>query len=133
VLYFDKHDHTTQMFFELWDHIQENYNFYQFLYGFPSGMYRTDFCVSIATHILHGMADGNVIGKFTDKMINMSQRDNIIRLNTIDEWVYLVNNNAEQWHNSLTMIARENVHVMNKRALERHFDDIMLAFDEENV
>jgi hypothetical protein len=133
VLYFDKTDPTAQMFFELWDHIQENYNFYQFLYGFPVGMYRTDFCVSIATHIMHGMADGDVIGKFRDKMINMSQRDDIVKLNSVTEWVYLVNDNTEQWENSLTMIARENVHVMNKRALERHYDTIMLALDREVI
>jgi hypothetical protein len=133
VMYFDRTDPTAQMFFELWDHIQADYNFYQFLYGFPSGMYRTDFCVSIATHIMHGMAGGDVIGEFPAKMINMSQRDDIATINAADQWVYMVNDNVEQWKNSLTLIARENVHVMNKRALERHFDDIMIALDKEKV
>lgn len=126
VVYFDKHNSLTQLFFDTWAHVKENYDFYKFLYGFPGNLYRTDYCVSIAAHILNGMGPGNVIGNFDDKrMIYMSQRDEIVKLNSPDEWIYLVNNRLENWKDTVTSISRENVHVMNKRALDRHFNTLM--------
>lgn len=130
VLYFDKHNPDTKVFFELWDHIQSNYDFYKFLYSFPGDMYRTDFCVSIAAHIMNGMNAGDTIDDFGHNMIYMSQRDDIAKVNGKNDWVYLVNDRQEEWKNSLTRITNENVHVMNKRALDRQFDDIMQSFGD---
>lgn len=125
VIYFDRRQSVTKLFFDLWAHVSENYAFYQLLYNFPGKLYRTDFCVSIAAHILNGMISGSVIQDFPQPMIYMSQKDDIAKINQADEWVYLVNNRAERWNNTLTKIKNENVHVMNKRSIERHYDDIM--------
>jgi hypothetical protein len=133
VIYFNRNDPEAQMFFDLWAHVAANYDFYQFLYAFPPEMYRTDFCVSIASHIMNGMRQGPVIGDFPSKMINMSQRDDIVKINAVDDWIYIVNDMREHWKNSLTRITRENVHVMNKRSLERNFDDIIALLDGESV
>jgi hypothetical protein len=131
VMYFDRHSADANIFFDLWAHIADNYDFYRFLYGFPAGMYRTDFCVSIAQHIMNGMAAGNSIGEFPGKLINMSQRDDIAKINAADDWIYLVNNVTANWENSLTRITRENIHVMNKRSLDRNYDAIMEKLDNE--
>jgi len=130
-VYFDKHNSLTEMFFEIWQHVSENYNFYKFLYGFPGTMYRTDFCVSIATHMMNGMGTGELINNFPMPLINMSQHDDIAKINSADAWVYLVNNRRENLEDAMTLIERENVHVMNKRSLDRNFDDIMAALDNE--
>ena len=130
-VYFDRRASLTKTFFELWSHIAENYEFYKFLYGFPGTMYRTDFCVSIAAHILNGMGEGELIDDFPMPMINMSQHDDIATIKSIDEWIYLVNDRQANWEDSLTKISGENVHVMNKRAIERHFDTIMALLDGE--
>ena len=129
-VYFDKNNPITKLFFDMWSHVRDNYEFYQFLYGFPGTMFRTDFCVSIAVHLLNGMGMGNVIGDFPTPMINMSQLDDIAKINQVNEWVFSITDQAETWKTSLTSIKDENVHVMNKRALDRHFDTIMAELDK---
>jgi len=124
VVYFDKHDEISKLFFDLWAHVADNYDFYRFTYGFTGEMFRTDFCVSIACHILNGMGAGNIIDDFPSPMIYMSQLDDIVSINDITDWIYLVNDRLVEWDDSLTRIVNENVHVMNKRALERHFNDL---------
>jgi hypothetical protein len=129
-VYFNKHDADAELFFEIWEHVSENYDFYKFLYGFPGTLFRTDYCVSIAAHIMNGMGNGDVISKLPGKMINMSQKDDIAKINSLDDWVYLVNDKLENWKDSLARVTGENVHVMNKRALERHYPHIMDMFKE---
>ena len=129
-VYFDKTDPVTELFFDMWGHVKDNYDFYQFLYGFPGTMFRTDFCVSIATHLLNAQGHGNLVSNFPMPMINMSQLDDIVKINHADKWVYMVTDQEETWKTSLTSIKNENVHVMNKRALARNFDAIMLALDK---
>jgi hypothetical protein len=128
-VYFNKHDPVTKMFFDMWSHVRDNYEFYQFLYGFPGTLFRTDFCVSIAVHLLNGQGTGGLIDSFSRPMINMSQLDDIVKINNADEWVYSITDQAETWKSSLTSIKNENVHVMNKRALDRNFNDIIAALD----
>jgi hypothetical protein len=128
--YFDKHNELTTMFFDIWAHVSEHYGFYTFLYGFPGHMYRTDFCVSIAAHIMNGMGTGDTIDDFPMPMINMSQFDDVVKINKVDEWSYLVNDRKENWKNTLLLSRRENIHVMNKSSLERQFNNIMEALDE---
>jgi hypothetical protein len=129
VVYFDRRQELARMFFDMWAHVADNYEFYKFLYGFPGKMFRTDFCVSIAAHVLNGMGAGELVEDFTQPMIYMSQKDDIAKINGADEWIYLVNDREEPWENSFTKIKNENVHVMNKRAIERHYDDIMKQLD----
>lgn len=132
VVYFDRRQELARMFFDLWAHVADNYEFYKFLYGFPGKMFRTDFCVSIAAHILNGMGEGELIEDFPHPMIYMSQKDDIAKINDADDWLYLANDREEPWENSLARIRGENVHVMNKRAIERHYDDIMGYLDGDN-
>lgn len=127
VVYFNRRDAFSRMFFDLWAHIADNYEFYKFLYGFPGRIFRTDFCVSIATHILNGMGEGELVSDFPMPMIYMRQIDDIAKINGVDDWLYLVNDKEANWENSLTRITNENVHVMNKRSLDRHFYTIMVS------
>jgi len=128
-VYFDKRHELTKLFFDVWEHVGDHYDFYKFLYGFPGTMYRTDYCVSIANHILNGMGHGELINDLGVPMINMSQHDDIAKINSVDEWVFTVNDRKENWEDTLALIKRENVHVMNKRSLDRHYDTIMGALD----
>ena len=131
VVYFDKSSELAQLFFDTWAHVKENYDFYKFLYGFPGNMYRTDYCVSIAAHILNGMGPGELVSNFADeRMIYMSQRDDIVKVNDVDEWLFLVNNRKENWKDTITRVNGENMHIMNKRALERHYDTLTRMLNE---
>jgi len=130
-IYFRKNNDVSKLFFDTWAHVTKNYEFYSFLYGFSAGMYRTDFCVSIAAHIINGMGSGELIGSFPGKLVNMSQRDGIAKINDLDDWIYLVNNREENWKDTLINIRNENIHVMNKRALDRSYEKLIELFDKE--
>src|SRR6056300_54903 len=73
VIYFTKNVYT-QMFFDIWSHVKDNYDYYQFLYKFPTGLYRTDFAVSIATHILNGRIKGDFISKLPQNQMYYSMQ-----------------------------------------------------------
>lgn len=118
-MYFDRSD-FSKMFFDLWAHIADNYQFYQFLYNFPGNLFRTDYCVSIAVHILSGMEQSNIIHNYDDEpMYFVSQRDNVIDANNIQDWICLGNSSTESWKDILIKHSNLDLHVMNKRALLR--------------
>lgn len=125
VVYFDRSD-TSDMFFDIWAHCQQEYSFYKFLYNMPGNMYRTDFCVSIANHIMNGMASGNMLHTIIDgPMQYMDQKDDIVEIKTADDWIFLANDREQNWVNILARNYKQNLHVMNKRAMDRHFDQMI--------
>jgi|SRR6056300_1039863 len=127
VVYFDKSE-ESKMFFDMWAHITEEYDFYKFLYSFPGKMYRTDYCVSVASHILNGMTDGDHIHKIIyEQMKYMDQKDDIVEVVSADDWIFLVNDRKENWKDILTRNLRENIHVMNKRSLDRNYNELIGA------
>lgn len=127
VVYFDKSE-QSQQFFDMWAHITEEYDFYKFLYNWPGKMYRTDYCVSVASHILNGMQQGEHIHKIIyGAMKYMDQKDDLIEIKDADDWIFVSNDRNENWKDILTRNKRDNLHVMNKRAIERNFDSMLEA------
>lgn len=119
VVYFDRSD-FSKLFFDTWAHVAENYSFYQYLYNFPGKLFRTDYCVSIAAHILSGMQDNDIVDNFNGvSMVNMSQKDDIVSVVDTATWNFLAVDAREQWKNILVQHTGIDVHVMNKRALKR--------------
>ena len=131
VIYFDR-SNFSKLFFDTWAHIADNYEFYQYLYNFPSKLFRTDYCVSIAVHMLGGMQDAQTyIGNFDNtSLVNMSQKDDIIETHGLDEWILLAHSQKEQWKNILVNMGTQDIHVMNKRALGRVIPDLLEYFNE---
>ena len=130
VVYFDRSD-FSKMFFDTWAHVAENYEFYQYLYNFPSKLFRTDYCVSIAVHILAGMQDTQVLlGNFDGTaLLNMSQKDDIIKVQNANEWIMLAHDQKEVWKNILVKVQNQDIHVMNKRAFDRVLPELMEALN----
>jgi hypothetical protein len=130
VVYFDRSD-FSKLFFDTWAHVAENYEFYQYLYNFPSKLFRTDYCVSIAVHILAGMQETQLLlGNFDDtSLMNMSQKDDIIEAKNDNEWIMVAHDQKEVWKHILVNSSNQDIHVMNKRALGRVLPDLMEALD----
>jgi|GEM_PF-1077234 len=125
VVYFDRSE-ISKLFFDTWAHVADNYNYYQMLYNFPSNLFRTDYCVSIVVHILNGMVPSNAIGNFADqKMVNMSQRDDLCEVVDQDNWIFLSNDNEKNWIDILVNHKGTDIHLMNKRSVQRHYDKLM--------
>ena len=130
VVYFDRSE-FSKMFFDLWDHVADNYEFYQFLYNFPGGLFRTDYCVSIAVHILNGMEESTTIDNFDDMPMHyISQDDDIIDINNKQDWICLGCDQKENWKNLLIKHSNLDLHVMNKRALLRMKPKIVEMFND---
>ena len=126
VIYFDR-SKFSEMFFETWSHVADNYDFYQYLYNFPGKLFRTDYCVSIAAHILNGMEESDIIDNFNNiPMSFMSQKDDIIEVNNIDDWILLSHDPIENWKNILVKHSKLDIHAMNKRALARVAPKLMV-------
>ena len=132
VVYFDRSD-FSKMFFDTWAHVADNYDFYQYLYNFPNKLFRTDYCVSIAVHILSGMQDTQeYLGNFDNTaLVNVSQKDDIVETKNTNEWIIIAHDQKEVWKNILVNTHNQNIHVMNKRALGRVIPDLMEAFDAD--
>ena len=60
VVYFDQSE-ESRIFFDTWEHVKDNWDYYHLLYQFPPGLFRTDFCVSIANHVMNGFNENNFI------------------------------------------------------------------------
>lgn len=121
MVYFKKSP-FVKAFFDLIEYIREEYNFFQFLYGFKEGFYRNDFSFSIAAHIMNGyISEG--IKPFPESSIMTSyQKDTIAEILDSKEIIFLSHNIDEVWKNTLVNIKDMNVHIMNKRELLRVSD-----------
>lgn len=130
VVCFDKSP-IAKLFFDTWAHVADNYEYYRYLYAFPGHMFRTDYCVSIAAHILNGMRDGDVVGNFGDTaMYYVDQKDDIHHIDSHQNWILFSVDPQERWKNILVNHRNIDLHVMNKRALLRHFARIKDLLDE---
>lgn len=130
VVYFDQSD-ESKMFFDIWSHVKDNWEYYSLLYQFPKQLFRTDFCVSIAAHMMNGMNNGDTIHDFCNwPLINMDQKDDIAKVNNYDDVVFIKHDRKEQWKNILVRHQKQNLHIMNKRALDRHYDEFLTKMDQ---
>ena len=129
VLYFDKSD-FSKTFFDLWAHVRNNYDFYRFRYGFPGHLYRTDYAVSIAIHILNGMMDNdNLIQTLPGSFMRyMDQKDDIVEVQSKNELLLLSNDRKENWKDLLVKLTNESFHAMNKKAILRHTDKFIETY-----
>jgi hypothetical protein len=124
LVYFKKSS-FAKTFFGFVSYIREQYNFYQFLYGFKKGYYRNDFSFSIAAHVLSGYKPRG-IKSFPQKVIRISpQKDSIAKIIDSKEIIFLSNHPDEQWKNTLINMKGFSVHIMNKQDLLRVSDEFI--------
>lgn len=125
VVYWRSDSEIARLFFGVWEHVKENYNYYKWLYKFPGVLFRTDYAVSIATHILNGHKTGNLIHELPGKTMRFSEQiDDIVKFNSVNDIMLLCPDPKELWKSIVSRIKNENVHVMNKMAILRHYDTL---------
>tara|TARA_B100000963_G_scaffold45112_3_gene33609 strand:+ start:12862 stop:13767 length:906 start_codon:yes stop_codon:yes gene_type:complete len=132
VVYFDQSEHS-KMFFDIWSHVKDNWEYYSLLYQFPKSLFRTDFCVSIASHMINGFQNEVFMDDFkSTPLLNMDQKDDIVKLNSLNDFVFLKHNRLEAWKNILCRHTNTNMHLMNKRAFDRQIENINTMFEENS-
>jgi len=118
VVYFKK-SQLAEIFFNLVNYIREEYNFFQFLYGFKAGFYRNDYSFSIAAHIINGYIKDGFQSFPEDSIITSYQKDTIAKIISSKEIIFASHNVNEPWKSTLVNMKDMNVHVMNKKELLR--------------
>jgi hypothetical protein len=80
---------------------------------------------------MNGMMSGDVVHDFGGlPMQNMSQNDDITQVINLNEWVCLATDTIEDWKQIVVRHSNQDVHVMNKRALDRVGDRLLELFYE---
>ena len=128
-IYFDKNDKVVQLFFELWGHIKDNWDFYRYLYGFSTKIYRTDFAVSIATHMLNGFVENTLVKSLPDNPMKYVEPKDDIESVLSDGIRFLSHKPDEEWLHMLAVSKNENLHIMNKKAIDRNWGKLMELYE----
>ena len=130
LVYFKKSP-FSEMFFELVNYIRDEYEFFQFLYGFNKGVYRNDFSFSIAVHIINGYITKG-IKHFPEKsIITVYQKDSIAKMIDSKEIVFIAHDVKEPWKSTLLNMKDMNVHIMNKKQLLNVSDEFIKSCMEK--
>ena len=65
-------------------------------------------------------------------LLTQDQKDDIVKFNDINDIVFLKHSRIEPWKNTLVRHTNDNLHVMNKRALDRQIDFLLEEFKGAN-
>jgi len=102
----------AKTFFDLTQHIQEEWDHYVNMYQLKRSQYRSDFCFSIAAHI---MSDNT--GKLPDKLYYTLDRDLLLSIKETS-MQFLVETPLYSGDYIVARTNKVNVHVMNKFSLD---------------
>jgi hypothetical protein len=125
VVYWRQDSELARLFFGVWEHVKENYHYYKWLYKFPGVLFRTDYAASIAAHILNGQNQGNAVAQLPGSVMRFSEQiDDIVGFKSLNDYVLLCPDPKELWRNICSRVQSENIHVMNKMAILRHYPSL---------
>lgn len=122
VFYFKKNK-NTKVFFDLLGHIQDNWNFYRYVYQIEQALYRNDYAFSIAVHIMNGYQNGSWVHDLPGKLYYIIDKDVLIE-HRDSKMKFLVEKEKYKGEYTLIKTKNLNVHVMNKFSLSRTIREI---------
>ena len=109
VFYFQKNS-KTKTFFNLVEHIQNNWTYYRMLYSIGNRKFRNDYAFSIAIHMLSGYTSIDWPCPLPDPLISSFDTDEVFDLDIVKG-------------NFVTNTRGMNTHIMNKVALTELLND----------
>ena len=118
---FTKNEHS-KMFFQLVDYIRENYKFYADLFRFNPDQYRNDITFSIAKHILDGFEKTSVS---LPPILTIQGKDILEKINDDGKMIFSIKDSKDEESFYLTSIKNQDVHIMNKQSILRHYDRLV--------
>jgi predicted transcriptional regulator len=114
-VYFKK-TNENEIFFNLVEHIEENWENYNYIYNFNSSLFRNDYAFSLAIHIMNGFHDTGWVKTFGWKKCYAQDKDILLKLKEND-LIFLTEEHRSSEY-ILTKISNTDIHVMNKFSLE---------------
>lgn len=130
-IYFQK-TKRTRILFDLVGHIQENYEYYQFVYGFKGKLYRNDFAFSIAIHMLSGFMENTEFASLPVKYLTSADLDELHHI-YLGGSRFLVGTPDNDWEFTIAQVDGVDTHVMNKFSLCRQTDRILDLYQDHDV
>jgi len=118
-VFFFKKTELTKMFFELLQHIQENYDFYRLKYKIVETKYRNDFAFSIAIHIMSGFENSDWPNPIPGNLWTTFDKDILVDIK--DNKMHFLLEHKSDYIGAT--VKNANVHVMNKFSLNRIIDE----------
>ena len=115
---------TNKIFFDLVQHIQENWYHYRSIFQIPTVLFRNDFAFSIAIHIMNGYQEGDFAKPMPGKLFFTTDKD--ILWDSTKEGLFMLLE-KENYLGEYTAVhwRHHNLHVMNKFSLERYLTRVM--------
>jgi len=113
----------TKTFFNLVDHIRDNWDYYKLVYQFASHMYRNDHAFSIAIHIMNGYTGLPWEGKMPGRMLYTLDKDVLVDMDDRGFRVLLEKQNRHGEY-TLTKTQDVSIHLMNKFSIHRVLKEI---------
>lgn len=122
VVFFRKTE-KNKIFFDLLQHIQENWNHYKSIFQIKQSYFRNDHAFSVAIHIMNGYNVGDFAKPMPGKLYYTTDKD--ICENIIDDKVIFLLE-KENYLGEYTLMSWQgiNVHIMNKFSFNRCISNI---------
>ena len=125
VMYFKKTE-RARLLFDLMQHVKDNWDFYQLTYDFPGTLFRNDYALSVAVHVLNGFEECDEFKSVPDApLLTSFDYDQFLDIHAPSEVSFFVNDTAENWKFFVSRIKGVNVHCMNKLSLLNNMENIM--------
>lgn len=122
--YFEK-TKWTKTFFNLCQHIIENYEYYKFVYRINIPLMRNDYVFSIAIHIMGGFSNKIVPPSLPCEIYYSLDRDELIRVNNDKSFLFLIQKKGCLGEYTLASTNNQNIHIMNKYSITRLSDQLL--------
>lgn len=129
-IYFRKSELAEYLFYMV-KYIYENYKYYRELYSTPNSMFRNDYAFSIAVHIMNGFSNSEMIKQLPIPALYKSfDNDDIVSVNGLNDITLLLEKPKCSGDYILSRFKDLDVHIMNKWAVLRNFDELKELYSE---
>ena len=112
---------NTELFFNLVNHIKDNYRYFADVYRFDSRQYRNDISFSVAKHIIDGFEESH-LGRLPP-VLTLQDRD-ILHSVDADKLTVLISSKFDSNYCAASF-SNIDIHVMNKQSMIRNSDRLL--------
>lgn len=121
-LMFDKTE-ESKIYFDMVDHIRENYRYYSDIYQYRHEVYRNDISFSISKHVCEGFREN--LSNCLPPVLSVIDRDELVDVKSDGRLIFLLNDELSSEKTFLASVSGQNVHVMNKQSIVRNKDKLL--------